>query len=90
MKVSTSSCRSIKVSPSVTVEPLNKGHFGSSHTVLYTEVVLCSEAEKHYSHNIGAKKGVHYWEIVLCSEGPLSEVQLYSCIYFALSLVCCN
>ena len=28
-----------------TVEPLNKGHFGSSLFVLYTEVVLCSEAK---------------------------------------------
>ena len=28
-----------------TVEPLNKGHFGGSLFVLYTEVVLCSEAK---------------------------------------------
>ena len=60
-----------------TVEPLNKGHFGSSHTVLYIEVVLCSEAEKHCNHNIGVDKGVHYWEVVPCSEGPLLEVPLY-------------
>ena len=31
----------------LTVEPLNKGHFGSSLFVLYTEVVLCSEAKQH-------------------------------------------
>ena len=28
-----------------TVEPLNKGHFGGSLFVLYTEVLLCSEAK---------------------------------------------
>ena len=32
-----------------TVEPLNKGHFGSSHTVLYTEGDLCLEAETRIS-----------------------------------------
>ena len=61
-----------------TVEPLNKGHFGSSLFVLYREVVLCSEAKLHYSHTFGAKLCVHYWEVVPCAEGPLSEVPLYN------------
>ena len=37
-----------------TVEPSNVGHFRSSHSVLCTEVVLCSEAKLHYS-KIGAQ-----------------------------------
>ena len=38
-------CFRIFISHEYTVEPLNKGHFGSSLFVLYTEVVLCSEAK---------------------------------------------
>ena len=35
--------------PLNTVEPLNKGHFGSSHLFLYIEVVLCLEGPIFHS-----------------------------------------
>ena len=46
------------------VEPPNKGHFGSSHTVLHTEIVLCLEA-KNTTAMIGTQKCVHYWGVSL-------------------------
>ena len=50
---------------------MHKRHFGSSHTVLYAEVVLCSEART--IPLVLRKVSNDYWdpEVVPCSEGHL-------------------
>ena len=58
-----------------TVEPLNKGHFGSGDFVLYLEAVLWWEVRIIIASaiiiSIGAIAGVLYIEVVLWWEGPL-------------------
>ena len=56
-----------------TVEPPNKGHFGTSHFVLCREGVLFSEVK-----NVLLKweRGILCREVVPFLEGPLSEVPL--------------
>ena len=58
-----------------TVEPPNKGHFGSRAFVLYSEVVLWWEVRitivSTIVISIGAVASVLYMEVVLWWEGPL-------------------
>ncbi len=55
-----------------TMEPLNKGHFGTSHFVPCREAVLFSEVENVlHIHFWGYWKCPLYREVVPFSEGPL-------------------
>ena len=58
-----------------TAEPRNKGHFGSTAFVLYSEAVLWWEVritiESIIIISIGAIASVLYIEVVLWWEGPL-------------------
>ncbi len=68
-----------------TVEPLNKGHIGTSHFVLYTEVVLSLEVKDALAVQYIRALKVHplfrgFFYCVLYSECSLSEVQLYSTV----------
>ena len=55
-----------------TVEPPNKGHFGSATFVLYMEAVLWWEVRIIIVRiSIGAIASVLYIEVVLWWEGPL-------------------
>ena len=58
-----------------TVEPPNKGHFGSGHFVLYLETVLWWEVRIAIVSTrviqIGAVASVLYIEVALWWEGPL-------------------
>ena len=68
-------------SNNITVEPLNKGHFGSVTFVLYLEAVLWWEVQitivSPRVMSIGAIASVLYTEVVLWWEGPLQEAPLY-------------
>ena len=57
--------------------PLNNGHGGDEHFVLYSEVVPSSEVEMYGQLTEGGKQFVHCREVVLLSECPLLEVLLY-------------
>ena len=61
--------------PTCTVEPPNKGHFGSGYFVLYLEAVLWWEVRITIVGTrvipIGAIASVLYIEVVLWWEGPL-------------------
>ena len=59
-----------------TVEPLNKGHFGSVAFFLYSEVVLWWEVEITIVIPIGVIASVLCIEVVRWWEGPLWEVPL--------------
>ena len=75
-----------------TVEPMNKGHFGTALFVLCKEVVLFGRLEtyKHYMEEL-------FWDLKLCPlwkgllycvlvwESPLSEVHCM-CIFFVYTL----
>ena len=60
------------------MEPLNNEHIGTSHFILYREVVLSLEA-KMYQYNRKRDLNVcqFFFYCVLYSEYPLSEVLLY-------------
>ena len=74
-RCSVSGCTTIHPLTHITVEPLNKGHFGSASFVLYLEAVLWWEVRiiivSTTIISISAIAGVLYLEVVLWWEGPL-------------------
>ncbi len=70
-----------------TVEPLSKGHFGTSHFVPCREVVLFSEVEMYCIYTFGDIGSVLCREVVPFSEGPLLEVPLYTHYVITLGIL---